>query len=580
MPKGWGKAVPLPKNPVYVPPELMNLLLPPPPSGLPFNAQLHKRDIERGYIVPTYYPQPLLAELGSEAEHNADLRAVKEAHEEFMSVLKRSTVRVVPPADQAMLERIHKTIEYVIKEGPVFEAIIIARENRNPDYRFLSDNKGHEHIYYRWKLFSILNGDDLYEWRTDEFRMFEDGPLWRPPPLNPFADGMPEELIDYQLSCPKEGHRNSTTTTTSTSLLGYNTNHNNNQIKGTLGSVKREILIDLLQNLEPTKAKIGASMMFCIDHADAAREIIDHIIESLRNLDIPLNKKLARLFLISDILNNCSAAVTNASYYREGFQTKLVHIFECLRKYLLNIGDNYEADRFKHKILSVLGAWKEWTLYENEFLISLSNILLGIETSNSRVVPPLSEIKLPDDDQPKQQQPDSSSSSRDTDLDGVEVDEETLSRCLETKGLSLRWYMTLELSEDEAEADDDDYRGYEQQPVDSDVRRATSTGATGANSSSNSSNQIKFKSSKWETLDPNEVAGQAVTISKWEAMAKVEEDGVTDSSASSSASAAAHDADRDERRGFTDSAEHEDYRSSTKRLKLNDGNCTSTDDDT
>ena len=42
MKLGWGKAVPIPQHPVYVPPRLAELTLPPPPSGLPFNAQPRK----------------------------------------------------------------------------------------------------------------------------------------------------------------------------------------------------------------------------------------------------------------------------------------------------------------------------------------------------------------------------------------------------------------------------------------------------------------------------------------------------------------------------------------------------------
>ena len=42
MKLGWGKAVPIPQHPVYVPPRLAELTLPPPPSGLPFNAQPKK----------------------------------------------------------------------------------------------------------------------------------------------------------------------------------------------------------------------------------------------------------------------------------------------------------------------------------------------------------------------------------------------------------------------------------------------------------------------------------------------------------------------------------------------------------
>ena len=39
MKLGWGKAVPVPPHPIYVPPSLLERTMPPPPSGLPFNAQ-------------------------------------------------------------------------------------------------------------------------------------------------------------------------------------------------------------------------------------------------------------------------------------------------------------------------------------------------------------------------------------------------------------------------------------------------------------------------------------------------------------------------------------------------------------
>jgi U2-associated protein SR140 len=42
MKLGWGKAVPIPPHPIYIPPSLIELTLPPPPSGLPFNAQPKK----------------------------------------------------------------------------------------------------------------------------------------------------------------------------------------------------------------------------------------------------------------------------------------------------------------------------------------------------------------------------------------------------------------------------------------------------------------------------------------------------------------------------------------------------------
>ncbi|XP_066904192.1 U2 snRNP-associated SURP motif-containing protein-like [Halyomorpha halys] len=44
MKLGWGKGVPIPPFPIYIPPALLSLAQPPPPSGLPFNAQPHPKD--------------------------------------------------------------------------------------------------------------------------------------------------------------------------------------------------------------------------------------------------------------------------------------------------------------------------------------------------------------------------------------------------------------------------------------------------------------------------------------------------------------------------------------------------------
>ena len=40
----WSKAVVIPPNPIYIPPHLLDITVPPPPSGLPFNAQPQSSD--------------------------------------------------------------------------------------------------------------------------------------------------------------------------------------------------------------------------------------------------------------------------------------------------------------------------------------------------------------------------------------------------------------------------------------------------------------------------------------------------------------------------------------------------------
>uniref|UniRef100_A0A3Q3C4H2 U2 snRNP-associated SURP domain containing n=1 Tax=Haplochromis burtoni TaxID=8153 RepID=A0A3Q3C4H2_HAPBU len=167
MKLGWGKGVPIPPHPIYIPPSMMEHTLPPPPSGLPFNAQPRER-----------LKNP-----------NAPLLPPPKNKEEFDKTLSQAIVKVVIPTERNLLSLIHRMIEFVVREGPMFEAMIMNREINNPMYRFLFENQSPAHVYYRWKLYSILQGESPAKWRTDDFRMFKNGSLWRPPPLNPYLHG-------------------------------------------------------------------------------------------------------------------------------------------------------------------------------------------------------------------------------------------------------------------------------------------------------------------------------------------------------------------------------------------------------
>lgn len=273
MKLGWGKAVPIMAHPMYVPPSLQQYAMPPPKSGLPFNAQPLCE-------VPNIKDLDLQAYMTDE-----------EKKKEIDDVLFRSVVKVVIPTERPLLMLIHRMIEFVIREGPMFEAIIMNQEINNPMYRFLYEHDNPAHIYYRWKLFSLLQGDTQTEWREKEFRMFKGSSIWKPPQLNFFSQGMPEELIsDDERAEPN---------------------------KGQLSVAQRNRLEDLIRHLTPERLKIADAMIFCIEHADAADEICECIAESLMNPETAIHKKIARIYLVSDILHNCTVKVQNASFFRK-----------------------------------------------------------------------------------------------------------------------------------------------------------------------------------------------------------------------------------------------------------------------
>lgn len=65
MKLGWGKSVPIPPHPIYIPPEMQEDTTPPPPSGLPFNAQTDKKKDDYSNAPP---PQGG----GEEGKHDLD----------------------------------------------------------------------------------------------------------------------------------------------------------------------------------------------------------------------------------------------------------------------------------------------------------------------------------------------------------------------------------------------------------------------------------------------------------------------------------------------------------------------------
>ncbi|XP_068262112.1 U2 snRNP-associated SURP motif-containing protein isoform X5 [Nyctibius grandis] len=440
MKLGWGKAVPIPPHPIYIPPSMMEHTLPPPPSGLPFNAQPRER-----------LKNP-----------NAPMLPPPKNKEDFEKTLSQAIVKVVIPTERNLLALIHRMIEFVVREGPMFEAMIMNREINNPMFRFLFENQTPAHVYYRWKLYSILQGDAPTKWRTEDFRMFKNGSFWRPPPLNPYLHGMSEEQeTEAFVEEPNK--------------------------KGALKEEQRDKLEEILRGLTPRKNDIGDAMVFCLNNAEAAEEIVDCITESLSILKTPLPKKIARLYLVSDVLYNSSAKVANASYYRKFFETKLCQIFSDLNATYRTIQGHLQSENFKQRVMTCFRAWEDWAIYPEPFLIKLQNIFLGLVN----IMEDKETEEVPDD------------------LDGAPIEEELDGAPLEdVDGIPIDAAPIDDLDGVPIKSLDDDLDGI---PLDT------------AEDSKKNEPIFKVAPSKWEAVDESELEAQAVTTSKWELFDQHEE---------------------------------------------------------
>ncbi|KAJ3611586.1 hypothetical protein NHX12_021601 [Muraenolepis orangiensis] len=367
--------------------------------------------------------------------------------EEFDKTLSHAIVKVVIPTERNLLSLIHRMIEFVVREGPMFEAMIMNREINNPMYRFLFENQSPAHVYYRWKLYTILQGEAPAKWRTEDFRMFKNGSLWRPPPLNPYLHG------------------------------------------------ERDQLEEMLRALTPRKGDVAEAMLFCLTRAEAAEEIVDCITESLSILKTALPKKIARLYLVSDVLYNSSAKEVlrdQAATYK-------------------SIQGHLQSENFKQRVMACFRAWEDWAVYPDPFLIKLQNIFLGLVNLSVEKEPvclPVEPEVVEDVDGAPIGEVEESSSLEDVDgtpIDGAVLDVAVLD---DLDGVPIKHL-------------EEDLDGV---PLDQSKEGGT----------------FKVAPSKWEAVDEAELEAQAVTTSKWEVFeppeqsTRDEEDSDEDRSPSSS----------------------------------------------
>ena len=152
MKLGWGKAVTLPTKPLYLqnpnpPPEEMSDPLPPVVDKVQEEVIPPKEDI----ALP--------------------------------STVVRYTIR--RPLTARLLQTVNLTADYVAKLGHVFEKQVMIKESGNPEFNFMFETTSPDHFYYRWKVYSLSQGDDMKQWRESPFQMMIGGPFWVPPPIKP-----------------------------------------------------------------------------------------------------------------------------------------------------------------------------------------------------------------------------------------------------------------------------------------------------------------------------------------------------------------------------------------------------------
>lgn len=95
MRMSWGRAVHIPPQPVYIPPSLRELIMPPPPSGLPFNAQPNSKSrSSKSQDIPSREKELSKVKVSFLKEKTNEYTDL------IFQVLEHATVRVIIPHDR------------------------------------------------------------------------------------------------------------------------------------------------------------------------------------------------------------------------------------------------------------------------------------------------------------------------------------------------------------------------------------------------------------------------------------------------------------------------------------------------
>jgi U2-associated protein SR140 len=312
---GWGRAVPLPPAPLAWPPGGGDVFA---AAG----AAAPEATRERRHDGPP--PAPPVAGRGAD-------------------------VVVTPPADERRRFAADAAAHYIARDGAAFEAALAracaADTALRAEFAFLFDTASPDHAYYRWRLFSLASGDSLSAWRAAPFLMVEASRRWVPPPMTALAgDGVgarPARAGDAPLP-----------------------------------PAARVRFEALLAGLTVGRAAVREAMAFALDHADAAADVAALLAAALAAPDAPVGLRVARLFLLSDILHNTGAGARNAARYRLRLQDALPDAFEALRAALAAAGGRLAQEALRRHVLRVLRAWRGWFVFSDDFLNGLQATFL------------------------------------------------------------------------------------------------------------------------------------------------------------------------------------------------------------
>eukprot|EP01071_Lankesteria_metandrocarpae_P006538 Lankesteria_metandrocarpae@DN4392_c0_g1_i1.p1 len=300
---------------------------------------------------------------------------------EIVLIDESADIMVNVPSDPKLKALIDKLATYIAEDGHPFEQQIMERETDNERFNFLFDFNSEDHRYYRWRVFASAQGDTPKSWRLEPFQVFAGGLNWVPPEKCYFAE--PRVEIG---SRPVGGLSQMTRRREERGAQsGY----------VPLADDPRTELEHILRQLTRNRDSIHNGMVFCLDHSDSAEEVVDCIVQSLTLKETAHELKMARLWLLSDVLHNSSSSKQSAWTFRSVIEKLLPSVCYHFAKVHRSISGRLTAAQFKDQLLKVFAVWESWGVYDQRLLKGLEATFLFNDDIREEmlgsVVPPIKE---------------------------------------------------------------------------------------------------------------------------------------------------------------------------------------------
>ncbi|KAK2196408.1 bifunctional SWAP-Surp superfamily/CID domain/ENTH-VHS [Babesia duncani] len=222
-------------------------------------------------------------------------------------------------------------------------------------FDFLTNTASPLHLYYRYKVYTILQGSFGGGYPKEKFRIVKGGLLYRSPAHVP---GFVWTFKDY------------TTSVEMPVAPGAPCNKNGGK---PLTSVEIDEIDSMLSNVDTSRESISQAMIYLIEHGESAYPITKKLVDSLQDCT-SVDSMLARLYIINDVLYNSCASREFAWVYRNSLEREIPRVIQHVRHSVKDaLSSKLASQQLLDKTLKLVRIWQDWGVFSIDYIRACCN---------------------------------------------------------------------------------------------------------------------------------------------------------------------------------------------------------------